>query len=200
MDTKSKRRSSGPRSFDRADAVETAMRLFRRQGYEGVSVADLTKAIGIAPPSLYAAFGNKAGLYREALDLYSRLPGARDGMANAATLEEAVAGLLDAAARAVTAEEPGCMISTGLVAAGAEHADLCQELAARRKSLQKDIASCLEQWVVPQEAERLAAFLFSVQQGMSVQARDGARLEDLLMIAQEAVAGVAARRSITTHN
>jgi AcrR family transcriptional regulator len=75
---KPRRRSSGPRTFDRDQAVEIAMRLFRRHGYEGVSVADLTAAIGIAPPSMYAAFGNKAGLYREALDRYTALPGAID--------------------------------------------------------------------------------------------------------------------------
>ena len=91
------------------------MRLFRRHGYEGVSIADLTGAIGIAPPSLYAAFGSKAGLYREALDRYTALPGAVDGMAGADTLEQAVSGLLTAAIRAVLTDERGCMISTGLV-------------------------------------------------------------------------------------
>ncbi|WP_037340692.1 TetR/AcrR family transcriptional regulator [Salinisphaera hydrothermalis] len=200
MDKQPKRRSSRPRSFDRAEAVETAMRLFRRHGYEGVSVANLTKAIGIAPPSLYAAFGSKAGLYREALDRYAELPGALDGMRDTATLEEAITGLLEAAARAVTAEESGCMISTGLIEAGTEHEYLCQELAARRKRLEKGIALGLERWVAPQEAARLAAFLFAVQQGMSVQARDGASLEALLLIARDAVAGIVARRAMESQN
>ncbi|GAB0114852.1 hypothetical protein AcidC75_23760 [Acidisoma sp. C75] len=115
------------------------------------------------------------------------------------TLEEALTGLLEAAARAVTAEVPGCMISTGLVEAGAEHDDLCQELAARRRGLQKAIALGLERWMAPQEAAPIAAFLFAVQQGMSVQARDGATLDDLLLIAQNATAGITAQRTTERH-
>ena len=169
------------------------MRLFRLYGYEGVSVSELTKAIGIAPPSLYVAFGNKAGLYREALDHYSALPGALDGIEGAATLEEAVEGMLDAAARAVTTQERGCMISTGLVECAGEHAALHHDLTERRRSLRDDMATALGTWLAPNEAARLASLLFAIQQGMSIQARDGATLEDLRIIAQEATAGISAR-------
>ncbi len=171
------------------------MRLFWRHGYEGVSVADLTSAIGIAPPSLYAAFGSKAGLYREALDLYAGLPGALDGMEGAETLGQAVTGLLDAAIRAVTAEDRGCMISTGLVEGATEQQDLARELGDRRRALRDRIADSLSLWVERSEAERLAAYLSAVQQGMSVQARDGATAEELSRIADEAVAGIVARRT-----
>jgi len=170
------------------------MRLFWRHGYEGVSVADLTSAIGIAPPSLYAAFGSKAGLYREALDLYAGLPGALDGMEGAETLGQAVTGLLDAAIRAVTAEDRGCMISTGLVEGATEQQDLARELGDRRRALRDRIADALTRWVERSEAERLAAYLSAVQQGMSVQARDGAAAEELSRIADETVAGIVARR------
>jgi AcrR family transcriptional regulator len=173
MDKPRQRRSAGPRSFDRDQAIETAMRLFWQHGYEGVSVADLTGAIGIAPPSLYAAFGSKAGLYREALDLYAGLPGALDGMQGAKTLEQAITGLLDAAIKAVTAENRGCMISTGLVEGATEQQELARELGDRR----------------------LAAYLSAVQQGMSVQARDGATSKELSRIADETVAGILARRA-----
>lgn len=168
------------------------MRLFRQHGYEGVSISDLTKAIGIAPPSLYAAFGNKAGLYREALDLYATLPGALDGMEGAKNLEQAVEGLLDGAARAVMTEERGCMISTGLIECAGEHAALHRDLAERRKRLRHDMAKALEKWLAPEEAKRLASLLFAIQQGMSIQARDGATLEDLRLIAKEAVSGIVA--------
>ena len=193
MDKKTTRRSSGPRSFDRNQAIQTAMRLFRQHGYEGVSVSELTQAIGIAPPSLYAAFGNKAGLYREALDHYSALPGALDGIEGAATLERAVEGMLDAAARAVTTQERGCMISTGLIECAGEHAALHHDLAERRRGLRDDIAKALGRWLAPKEAAQLASLLFAIQQGMSIQARDGATLEDLRIIAQEASAGISAR-------
>jgi len=170
------------------------MRLFRGRGYEGVSIADLTSAIGIAPPSLYAAFGSKAGLYREALDLYAGLPGALDGMEGAETLEQALTGLLDAAIRAVTAEERGCMISTGLVEGAVEQQDLARELGERRRALRDRIADGLSQWLDRSEAERMAAYLSAIQQGMSVQARDGATAEELSRIADEAIAGIVARR------
>ncbi|NNH85820.1 TetR/AcrR family transcriptional regulator [Rhizobium laguerreae] len=195
MNKPRQRRSSGPRSFDRDQAIATAMRLFRRHGYEGVSVSDLTGAIGIAPPSLYAAFGSKAGLYREALDLYAGLPGALDGMDGAETLEQALTGLLDEAIRAVTAEERGCMISTGLVESAVEQRDLAHELADRRRVLRDRIAGALSRWLERSEAEQLARYLSAVQQGMSVQARDGATMEELSYIADETVAGIIARRT-----
>lgn len=195
MDKPRQRRSAGPRTFDRYQAIETAMRLFWRHGYEGVSVADLTSAIGIAPPSLYAAFGSKADLYREALDLYAGLPGALDGMEGAETLGQAVTGLLAAAIRAVTAEGRGCMISTGLVESATEQQELARELGDRRRALRDRIADALSRWLERSEAERLAAYLSAVQQGMSVQARDGATAKDLSRIADETVAGIVARRA-----
>lgn len=195
MDKKRKRRSSGPRSFDRDQAVETAMHLFRRYGYEGVSIADLTTAIGIAPPSLYSAFGSKAGLYREALDLYEGLPGAIDGMKGSKSLEQALAGLFHAAIRVVTADERGCMISTGLVEGAIEQQELVRELGDRRRALRDNIANALCQWVNRPEAERLAAYVSVIQQGMSVQARDGTTAEELSRIAEDAVAGILLRCS-----
>lgn len=163
------------------------------RGYEGVSISELTKAIGIAPPSLYAAFGNKAGLYREALDHYSTLSGALDGFEGAETLGQAVEGLLDAAARAVTTEERGCMISTGLIECAEEHKALHHNLAERRRGLRDKMAEALGRWLAPEEAAQLASLLFAIQQGMSIQARDGATLEDLRIIAKEATAGISAR-------
>ena len=170
------------------------MRLFRRHGYEGVSIADLTGAIGIAPPSLYAAFGSKAGLYREALDRYETLPGALDGMAGAETLEQALTGLLGAAIGAVITGERGCMISTGLLEGAAEQRELVRELAARRLVLRGRIADGLHRWLDRPHAERLAAYLLAVQQGLAVQARDGATEDDLLRIRDEVMAGMTARQ------
>ena len=66
-----------PREFDIDDALAAALRLFWTKGYDGASLTDLTEAMGITRPSLYAAFGNKESLFRKALDLYEReKPGA----------------------------------------------------------------------------------------------------------------------------
>lgn len=171
------------------------MRLFRRYGYEGVSIAELTDAIGIAPPSLYAAFGSKAGLYREALDRYAARPGGIDGMANADTLEQAVSGLLTSAIGAVVTDERGCMISTGLVEGAPAQQELARELRERRVELRRRIADGLSRWLGSREADNLAAYLLAVQQGIAIQARDGASERELMSIRDEVMWGIGAHRA-----
>src|SRR5215475_3677477 len=65
-----------PREFDADEALDKALHVFWRQGYEGTSLTDLTEAMGISRPSLYAAFGNKEDLFRRALDRYAAGPAA----------------------------------------------------------------------------------------------------------------------------
>ena len=202
MDEKPRSRRSGPRTFSRDAAVETAMRLFWRHGYEGVSISDLVGAIGIAPPSLYAAFGSKAGLYREALDRYAALPGALDGLGTAASVEEAAADVLDRAVRAATAPEGegGCMVSTGMVQGGAEHADIARDLAARRRAIRDAVAGEFGRWLEPAAAAGMAAHVVAVMQGVAVQARDGAGRAELEKVVGEVVAGIAARRTASSRH
>lgn len=197
MEPDEKSRGGRPWSFDRDGAVETAMRLFWRHGYEGVSVGDLTKAIGIAPPSLYAAFGSKAGLYQEALDRYERGQGSVDvtAIGPAGTLAEAVRRLLETAAAAVTHpdRERGCMISSGMTACHPDNAGLARDLAARRDAMRERIAQALAPFTDAEEASRLARHVAAVMQGISIQARDGATWAELQEIVEDLVAGVAAR-------
>ncbi|RZS74077.1 TetR family transcriptional regulator [Phyllobacterium myrsinacearum] len=195
MDKLVKKRRGGPRTFDRDHAVDTAMRLFWRHGYEGVSLNDLTAAIGIAPPSLYAAFGSKAGLYREALDRYSGLPTALNNLGQTTSLCEAVETLLKNAIEAVTApgEERGCMISSGMIQCGEDHADLARELAERRGLMRDSIMLKLQPWVDRDRAVSLSRYLVTILQGLSVQARDGASREELKQVAGEVAAGIKAR-------
>ena len=174
------------------------MRLFWRSGYEGVSIHELVVAIGIAPPSLYAAFGSKAGLYREALDRYATLPGALDGLGIAGSPAESAADILGRAVRAVTAPdgEPGCMISTGLVQAGAAHAAIAQDLAERRRAIQEAIARDLARWLPPGEASARAGHIAAVMIGLAVRAGDGADRAELEGVAAEVVAGIRAREAV----
>src|SRR5438128_10987988 len=90
-----------PRAFDRGAALDRALRLFWSQGFEGTSIADLTEALDINPPSLYAAFGSKEELFREALDLYIRAYGLplEQALREERTALDAVARILRAAAR-----------------------------------------------------------------------------------------------------
>jgi AcrR family transcriptional regulator len=194
MDKLIKRRRGGPRTFDRAQAVDTAMRLFWRHGYEGVSLNDLTDAIGVAPPSIYTAFGSKAGLYREALDHYFGLPGALKDLGDKDSLAETVETLLDKAVDAVVnpAGERGCMVSSGMLQSAAEHSELSKELADRRRDMRDVIAQTLQRWLDDDRAASLARYIVVVLQGLSVQARDGATREELEQVTKEVVAGVRA--------
>ncbi|YCI06620.1 TetR/AcrR family transcriptional regulator (plasmid) [Ensifer sp. D2-11] len=200
MEQSAKSRGGRPWSFDRDKAVEIAMRLFWRHGYEGVSVGDLTKAIGIAPPSLYAAFGSKAGLYREALTRYEETLGSLDVSAldSAATLAEAVRLLLEGAIRAVThpGRERGCMISGSLVECQPENAALARDTAALRDAMRERIADALCPFAEPQILRRMARHLAAVMQGISIQARDGATPAELQEIVEDVVSGVAARLAV----
>ncbi len=195
MDKQVRSRRGGPRTFNREEAVETAMRLFWRRGYEGVSIGDLTTAIGIAPPSLYSAFGSKAGLYQEALDRYQSLPGALNGLTQAEHLEEAAETLLLDAVRAATASpsERGCMVSSGLVECAVENEGVARDLLDRRRRIRDAIALTLERWVDQPTAKTLASYLAAVMQGLSIQARDGASRDELEHVANEAIAGFRAR-------
>lgn len=175
------------------------MRLFWRHGYEGVSIGDLIEVIGIAPPSLYAAFGSKAELFREALQRYERHAGSFDLAAfdEAGTLGEAVRRTLRTAVAAVTdpERERGCMISSGMVACGADHAELASELATRRDAMREKLALKLRRWLDEPEATSMARYLAAVMQGLSIQARDGATEAELATVVKEVTAALASRRS-----
>jgi AcrR family transcriptional regulator len=171
------------------------MRLFWRHGYEGVSINDLTNAIGIAPPSLYAAFGSKAALYREALDRYAGLPRGLTNLPAAKTLPGMVKSLLRSAVDAVIdpSGEGGCMISTGMIQCASENADLASDLAGRRRQTRDQIAGALTRWLPEAAARSLARYLTAVAQGLAIQARDGATRLDLEQVVDEVVAGLKAR-------
>lgn len=188
MKTFPKKQSGRPRGFDRDAALDTAMRLFWRHGYDGVSFQHLTTAIGVAAPSLYAAFGNKAELYREALNHYAEIRGASDlsFMDAATSLHQGVFLLLDGTAQGLLDPkgEMGCMLNTGMIGSHPDHADLVQELAQRRTAFRILLAKKLMNWVTEPQSERLSRFITAVMQGMAIQARDGYSLKDL----QETVA------------
>ncbi len=174
------------------------MRVFWRKGFDGASLADLTTAMGINPPSLYAAFGSKEKLFREATDLYSETEGVeiRSALTGAATARQAVEGFLRASAAAFSrpGDPPGCLIVLGALNSNESNADICQDLRERRAANVAEIRTRLElaigQGELPATAdcEAIAVFYVTVQQGMSIQARDGASHDQMLSIADGAMA------------
>lgn len=168
------------------------MELFWRHGYEGVSVGDLTAAIGIAPPSLYAAFGSKARLYLEALDRYATGPGALDLsiLDQAADLRDGVGAVLAAAIASVSASARACMIFGGMLACHRDHDILARDLTDRRRRFEQLFGQKLTRWLSSAEAASVARYIVAVMQGISVHARDGATPSELESIADYAKAAL----------
>lgn len=186
-----------PRAFDRNVALEKAMRLFWTLGYEGASISDLTREMGITPPSLYAAFGSKEALYREALDLYRNTKGqvAIETLAGETTARGSVEVLLNDLARDFTSpgSPAGCMISTAILCCAPENQGAA-EAAAERRDFALSVLEDLFQKAVASgelgpdvEPISLARFYGAVIQGMSVQAKDGADEAALREIASNAL-------------
>jgi len=191
-----------PRSFDRETALAEATRLFWRKGYEATSIADLTGAIGIGAPSLYAAFGSKEALYQEALAHYARAYGALvwDRFLSADSAREALAALLEDSAAALTGTRGdilkgcprGCMVTLSSVA-GDQQAALAETLRAARGLTLERLEARLERAVAEGELppstdiHALARYIQTVQSGMSILARDAAGAEELAAVAELAM-------------
>lgn len=190
------RRKGRPLSFDPDAALEAAMRLFWERGFEGTSVADLTRAMGITPPSLYAAFGDKRRLFRAAVDRY--LGGADAvvrSIAQAPSAHDAVRQLLTSAAIGDTGEDTpsGCLLASSIVSCAPEVSAVREELAEIRRAIEKALRRRIQADVSARrlpshvDAEAVAGHLFAVVQGMSTLAKDGAGREKLLRIVDAAM-------------
>ncbi|MBY6239606.1 TetR/AcrR family transcriptional regulator [Methylosinus sp. Sm6] len=192
-----KRPRGRPRALDREEALETALQLFWRHGYEGASVADLTAAMGVTPPSLYTAFGSKERLYQEALDRYGASYGSftARALAEEPTARQAVERILQESV-AVYSEGPaprGCMLASGAVTCAPEHTKVAADLSRRRLAAISAIKARFDRAVIEGElapstdTEALAAFYAAVVQGLSIQARDGVDRDVLETIAATAL-------------
>jgi AcrR family transcriptional regulator len=197
MEQKTAAQIGRPRGFDRDAALRIALQLFWRHGYEGVAISDLTRAIGIAPPSLYAAFGSKAELYREVLALYASRPnaGAIRAFLCDGPIRDKVHALLHDSVRAVTDPDypAGCMVTAGLLYCGAEHVSLAGAIAALRTDRCTAVTERLQRAIdageLPPDTQAAAAarYLCAVMQGISIQARDGATAAELHAVADQAL-------------
>lgn len=191
IDKKNERTRGRPRCFDRAAAVSTALSLFRQKGYDGVGVAELSKALGINPPSLYAAFGNKLGLFQEALRSYADTEGRfiTEAVNGADTLEEAVRNLLVEAARSFSRcqNQPGCLILDGT--------RNCTDVDARattdtmRKKTKIFLQESFAAYGVS-DSDGIAEYVIIAMTGLSGAARQGVEREVLVEVARRFAAAV----------
>jgi AcrR family transcriptional regulator len=185
-----------PRTFDVNQALDRALEVFWRKGYEGATSCDLTAAMGINPPSLYAAFGNKEGLFRQALDRYWGLRTAFWDDALAAPTARAVAEtLLRGTAKFLgdPCHPKGCLAVQGALASGGEEDCIRKELEKRRGTSQAEIRERFKrarrEGDLPADADPavLARFLATVIEGMAVQAASGATRKELERVAETAL-------------
>ncbi|HEU4324516.1 MAG TPA: TetR/AcrR family transcriptional regulator [Roseiflexaceae bacterium] len=177
-----------PRTFHREAALETAMMLFWRHGYEGTSIADLTEALGVTPPTLYAVFGSKEQLYREVLAHYvSRGVDTERVMDPAVSAYQTIAHHMRVSAERFTdpSGPRGCMVSSASLYCGAENEAARTAATALRANTLALMVKKLE-WAkhvgeLPADADTLALarFYSSIIQGMSIQAVDGASAAEL---------------------
>nr|WP_180319460.1 TetR/AcrR family transcriptional regulator [Delftia acidovorans] len=186
-----------PREFDRDQALERAMLAFWRRGYEGTSMADLVQALGIASARIYAAFGSKQDLFREAVQRYEAGDGgfADRAMAQEPRVRDALARVLrDAVATYTDDAHPlGCMVVTAATNCAEENEAVAAWLAEHRRQRTQSLIDRLQRALDEGElragtdVQALGDFYATQLHGISVQARDGAPRQRLLAAVQTAL-------------
>jgi AcrR family transcriptional regulator len=185
-----------PRSFDTDKALDRAMHVFWRKGYEGTSLSDLTRAMRINAPSLYAAFGNKDALFGKVIDRYvagpgSFLPKALDAPTARRVVEELLEGVVSLQ---VAKRHPGgCLLVQGAVSAGDKASRVRKAVTARLATVEHAIRRRLEraraEGDLPKDASPgdLARYVMAVLDGIAVAGATGAKRRQLQSIAEVAL-------------
>lgn len=190
------RKTGRPLSFNREAVLEQAMLTFWQYGYETTSISDLTKAMGLNAPSLYATFGDKKRLFLESMRLYAGdIEVTARAIEGAASSYDAARNMLVDAANAYTRETKpkGCLLASATASGSSASADIQQSVAEvrrkieghLRKRIRRDVAAGL--LPVETDASGLSGLIMVVTQGMSVLARDGASRVHLLAITESAL-------------
>jgi AcrR family transcriptional regulator len=189
-----------PRAFDPDTALRQALEVFWENGYEGTSLADLTRAMGIASASIYAAFGSKESLFRQIMALYGATAGEppRRALREQPTARAAIEAMLRATADQITlADAPHyCMLILAAPTGAIENAGVREFLAGLRRGMLAEIRDRLARGTAdgdltgsPATLDAIARYYTTVVQGLSVQARDGASRADLETVITCAMAG-----------
>lgn len=177
-----------PRTFDEREALERAVEVFWRQGYEGTSITDLTTAMGVNKPSLYSVYGGKADLFRRAIAHYAEhdMAYARAALEEPTALRVVQRFLRDNVVALTLDDKPsGCLSIQGGLSCSVENQEVAQFLAASRLAGEKAFADrfrvAVDQQDLPADADpdALARFLMVVSEGHAVHAAAGVPREAL---------------------
>jgi AcrR family transcriptional regulator len=189
-------RTGRPRAFDIDKALDRALNVFWRKGFEGASMPDLTRAMGINRPSLYAAFGNKEALFRKAIDRYVRGPASHVSEAlKERTALDVVKRLLCGTIELVTdSRNPrGCFMVQGALACGDKADRIRREMVKQRAAFETALAKrfnrAMTEGDLPpsSDPDDLARYVATISHGMAVQAVGGATRDDLMRVAELAI-------------
>lgn len=186
-----------PRAFDLDEALAAALLVFWRNGYEAASMAELTSAMGITKPSLYAAFGNKEQLFHKALDLYEReklayMTSALEAPTARGVAERLFRGALEMQTN--TCDPKGCLGVISSATCGAEAEPIKAEVVKRRASSEAALVRRFEQAEAAGELpegmtpEALTRFLYAILQGLAIQGGSGATCAELCQLVETSMA------------
>lgn len=184
-----------PRSFDRDAALASAMQVFWEKGFEATSVSDLCQAMGLNPPSLYSAFGDKERLFIEAVDRYLNSNRESCPYVEEATARGAIEKLLTYAAHQFTdsSHPHGCLMMMATTTAANSSEALRKLIAGKRASGRENMRARIRRGMaegdVPADADAgaLTDFYFTILTGMALQAREGASRARLLATVEQAM-------------
>ena len=193
--TKCTRAPGRPRNFDPEMAVAKVQPLFHAHGYDAVSVADVTAALSIKPPSFYAAFGNKIGLYKRVLDRYVQTEAIPfdDILRPDKPVSECLTDLLEEAARRYAADPhtPGCLVLEGTHSNDPQARKVARNFYSAAEYKIHDFIAQRH----PKEADSLTDYVSTTMLGLSGKARCGHSFERLLASAR--IASVAVRHQLS---
>jgi AcrR family transcriptional regulator len=191
-----------PREFDRDEALERARDAFWARGYEGTSMADLVAALGLASARIYAAFGSKQQLFKEAIAHYEMREGgfASRALVEEMTVQQAIERMLREAVELYTrpGKQLGCMVVSAAINCASENDAVAAWLAEHRRARTQSIIERLRKAVADGElmpdadVQALGDGIAALLHGLSVQARDGVSKARLLALIPPALAALKA--------
>lgn len=188
-----------PLTFDPDAALQRALEVFWKRGYEGTSLSDLTRAMGIASASIYSYFGSKENLFRRVMERYGATAGAppRDALEEHPLVRDAIHAMLYATVDQITRSDAPhyCMLILAAPTGAIENEPVREFLAEIRRSQFTAIRDRLQRGVDEGElaagtdVDAVARYYTTIVQGLSIQARDGATRNELEDIVAGAMAG-----------
>lgn len=191
-----KRPRGRPRNFDKDQALRIALDLFRKKGFDNTSLDDLTTALKVNKPSLYAAFGNKEQLFLEVLNAYTSGPTAYfHAVFEEPTTQSLVRMLLVKSIELLFYNESpaGCLVVMSTASEALQKAGIQQTLVAGLQQHQQKLIARFEQAKADGElkptvdSQRLALYVVTLHKGLSLQAINGSSKEDMLQLVEQVI-------------